>query len=102
MSPKSRRQTVHPLFDESSFYRLATRESVFSDGGVQSIKDFFAALARQDLHEEWQRRIPPEPQRWGFVGVSDKDIHEFLRGNVPVPVPVPRAHRLFRPAIPRH
>jgi hypothetical protein len=72
---------VHPLFDEASFYRLATRESVWADRGRQSVIDFFHGLTRQLLLAQWQEKAQQEAQPWGLLSLTDESVHEFLTHN---------------------
>jgi len=71
---------VHPLFDLSSAYRLASQESVWFDHGERSIKRYFLALHRQMLREGWGSTSPPEkPQDWRFSPPVNALLHEYLR-----------------------
>jgi hypothetical protein len=69
---------MHPLFDNRSFFRLATNESVWRDGGQQSVRDHFQMRRRQLLREVWADEIPQQPQEWGFGQPADQEIHELL------------------------
>lgn len=73
-------QRLHPLFDETSLYRLATRDSVWADGGEESIRSFFVARARADLRREWTERAPAK-QNWNFGEPLNSEIHELLKKN---------------------
>lgn len=78
----------HPLFDPNSLYRLSTADSVWSDGGQQSVRDFFAGLARTSLQEEWLAPPPDSPQPWGLVGVADETVHRLLKERQDIEDPV--------------
>lgn len=73
----------HPLFDDASFYRLATGVRHWEDGGKQSVRDFFHALSIEQLKAEWQTEVPAEPQDWG-LGELNAEAHEYLSG-APLP-----------------
>lgn len=70
----SDRSFVHPLFDDNSFYRLSTRESVWHDGGNQSVMDFFLSQYRQELRREWQVNVPDQAQEYRFGDVLDRAL----------------------------
>jgi hypothetical protein len=70
---------MHPLFDKRGFYRLATEESVWSDGGKQSVRDYFQTRRRLLLREGWAEEIPQQPQEWAYGHPSDQEIHDLLR-----------------------
>jgi len=68
----------HPIFDPNGLYRLASRESVWEDGGVESVRRFFHARTRRNLREVWLHEVPSEPQDWGFDPKLNQLIHEHL------------------------
>jgi len=69
----------HPLFDERSLYRIATRRSVFGDDdGHNALRAYFDALVRRQLYEEWQQGIPDHAQEWGFGAATNRLIHAIL------------------------
>jgi hypothetical protein len=67
-------QFVHPLFEPSSYYRLASQESVWFDHGVQSIKDFFLGLY-QDRLEEGGWDHGEETPDYGYSDEVNAAIH---------------------------
>ncbi len=76
---------LHPFFDPKSVYRLATRESLWADGGYQSVRRFFHDLAAAAACSRWdfEQEIPPQPppEGYGYGADLDADIHWFLRRN---------------------
>jgi hypothetical protein len=79
---------VHPLFDPSSHYRACSQESVWVDGGVKSIQDYFLQLHRDRLREAWQEEVPAEAQDWGYTPEVNNKVHQILRHRLgPVEVP---------------
>jgi hypothetical protein len=71
---------MHPLFDPAGFYRLGTERLVWSeDQGASTIRDFFHARRRQELHEDWVATVPSKPQDWGISPPADQAIHELLK-----------------------
>jgi len=74
------RITVHPIFDRTGFYRLATEDLVWSDdAGRQTIRDFFQSRRRHGLRESWKTEVPEQPQDWGLGPPVNVAIHEFLK-----------------------
>ena len=71
-------EPIHPLFDPRSFYRLASRHSTWEDGGDTSVRSYFVARAREELHRRWLEDTPGEVQPWGHGDELDGALHSFL------------------------
>lgn len=71
-------EPAHPLFDPRSFYRIASRHSTWDDGGRASIRSYFVARAREELHRRWLEETPRDVQPWGHGDEFDGAMHRFL------------------------
>ena len=78
--PRRRRRagSVHPLFDPTSYYRIACRDVLAQDQGRQSVRDFFSAAALHALEGEWMYDTPASPQDWGYPPAVNRAIHEAM------------------------
>lgn len=88
------KQAMHPLFDPMSFYRAATRESVWDDRGDRSVRRFFVSRAREELARQWMLEIPQEVQPWGYGPEVDREIDDLLRSRSLAPAEVPASDAL--------
>jgi hypothetical protein len=80
MSASEATDQNHPLFDRTSLYRLAVEETTFrADNGEQSLRDYFQARRRRELHRQWAQDVPDQPQDWGFGPAVDLMIHEHFK-----------------------
>lgn len=68
------KQRVHPLFDERSEYRMATRFSVWRDQGVSTVVEYF-----QDRARDARRARDATDGHWGLGPDVDASMSEFLR-----------------------
>jgi hypothetical protein len=67
----------HPLFDDASLYRLATREGVFFDGGRRKVGEHFLGLRGDVLLEGRLDEVPKES--WGYSPEVNRMLDDYLR-----------------------
>lgn len=72
-------RATSPLFDPNGFYRRATRDAVFADGGVASVQRFLLGLAANQRREGWAMEVPRAPQKWSELDWLNRDLDRYLR-----------------------
>lgn len=78
---KNMSNTIHPLFDDRSRYRLGCNDSTWSDGGKESIRNLFRGLHQVELDssELAEEGITDQVQDWGFDEQTNKEIQEYRK-----------------------
>ena len=72
-------QAIHPLFDNQSYYRLATRMSLWRDGGDASVRSFFLTRMHQDQRQCWlSPGLQTTSADWGYDDATNAEVSAFV------------------------
>ena len=75
------REEQHPLFDSQGYYRHATRQSLWRDGGDASIQAYFLAKAYQDQRQRYRSlKLQQSSIDWGYDDATNAQISTFMTG----------------------